>query len=114
MSRVIVSCTVGGSGRTQGDDYGECHEGEPREEGAGGDERDGWRVGGGGRPARGVPEQTVRNWKKAFLDAGRDRLVLGARRWPERETELEAECEKVKAALGEVHMQLRVWERGAE
>ena len=47
----------------------------------------------------GVSEQTVHNWKKAFLEGGRDRLALGARRRSEREAELEAECEELKAAL---------------
>ena len=62
----------------------------------------------------GVSEQTVHNWKKAFLDAGRERLADGARRRSARETELEAECEELKAALGEAHVQLRVWKKGAE
>ena len=62
----------------------------------------------------GVSEQTVHNWKKAFLEGGRDRLALGARRRSAREAELEAECEELKAALGEAHVQLWVWEQGAE
>ena len=62
----------------------------------------------------GVSEQTVHNWKKAFLEGGRDRLALGARRRSTRELELEAECEELKAALGEAHVQLRVWKKGAE
>ena len=62
----------------------------------------------------GVSEQTVHNWKKAFLEGGRDRLALGARRRSARETELEAENEELKAALGEAHVQLRVWKKGAE
>ena len=36
----------------------------------------------------GVSEQTVHNWKKAFLDAGRERLAHGARRRSAREGEL--------------------------
>ncbi len=62
----------------------------------------------------GVAEQTVHNWKKAFLEGGRDRLALGARRRSAREAELEAECGELKAALGEAHVQLRVWKKGAE
>ncbi|WP_423916945.1 transposase [Candidatus Poriferisodalis sp.] len=62
----------------------------------------------------GVSEQTVHNWKKAFLEGGRDRLALGGRRRSARELELEAECEELKAALGEAHVQLRVWKKGAE
>ena len=56
-------------------------------------------VAAAGRRA-GVSEQTVHNWKKAFLKGGRDRLALGARRRSGREAELEAECEELKAALG--------------
>ena len=66
-----------------------------------------------GRRAR-VSEQTVHNWKKAFLESGRDRLALGGRRRSAREAELEAECEELKAALGEAHVQSRVWQKGAE
>ena len=70
-------------------------------------------VAAAGRRA-GVSEQTVHNWKKAFLEGGRDRLALGARRRSAREAELEAECEELKAALGEAHVQLRVWKKGAD
>ena len=70
-------------------------------------------VAAAGRRA-GVSEQTVHNWKKAFVEGGRDRLALGARRRSAREAELEAECEELKAALGEAHVQLRVWKKGAE
>ena len=62
----------------------------------------------------GVAEQTVHNWKNAFLDAGREALVRGRKRRSCREVELEAECEELKAALGEAHVQLRVWRKGAE
>ena len=40
---------------------------------------------------------------------GRDGLVQGQRRRTSRELELEAENEELKAALGEAHVQLRVW-----
>jgi len=62
----------------------------------------------------GVSEQTVHNWKKIFLDSGREGLAQGQRRRSSRESELEAECEELKAALGEAHVQLRVWRKGAE
>ncbi len=62
----------------------------------------------------GVSEQTVHNWKRAFLEAGREGLAQGRRRRSSRELELEAECEELKAALGEAHVQLRVWKKGAE
>ena len=70
-------------------------------------------VAAAGRRA-GVSEQTVHNWKKAFLEGGRDRLALGARRRSTRELELEAECEELKTALGEAHVRLRVWQKGAD
>lgn len=63
----------------------------------------------------GVSEQTVHNWKRTFLDSGREGLaVRGRPRRSGRETELEAENEELKAALGEAHVQLRVWQKGAE
>ena len=58
----------------------------------------------------GVSEQTVHNWKKLFLDSGRDGLAQGRRRRSARESE----NEELKAALGEAHVHLRVWKRGAE
>lgn len=66
-----------------------------------------------GRKA-GVSEQTVHNWKRIFLESGRDGLAQGQRRRSSRELELEAENEELKAALGEAHVQLRVWRKGAE
>lgn len=62
----------------------------------------------------GVSEQSVHNWKKTFLESGRDGLAQGGRRRSSRELELEAENEELKAALGEAHVQLRVWRKGAE
>ena len=70
-------------------------------------------VSAAGRRA-GVFEQTVHNWKKAFLEGGRDRLALGDRRRSARELDLEAENEELKAALGEARVLLRVWRKGAE
>ena len=62
----------------------------------------------------GVAEQTVHNWKNAFLEAGRGGLAGSQRRRSSRESELEAENEELKVALGEAHVQLRVWQKGAE
>ena len=42
------------------------------------------------------------------------RTAHGARRRSAREGELEVENEELKAALGEAHVQLRVWRKGAE
>ena len=62
----------------------------------------------------GVAKQTVHNWKNAFLEAGRAGLAGPQRRRSSREAELEAENEELKTALGEAHVQLRVWQKGAE
>ena len=62
----------------------------------------------------GVSKQSVHNWKRQFLEAGREGLEKGARRPSSREMELEAENEELMAALGEAHVQLRVWKKGAE
>ncbi len=54
----------------------------------------------------GVSEQTVHDWKRLFLDAERDGLAQRRGcRWA-RESELEAENEELKAALGEAHVLL--------
>jgi transposase len=62
----------------------------------------------------GVSEQSVHNWKRLFLESGREGLVQGRPRASSREAELEAENEELKAALGEAHVELRVWKRSAE
>ncbi len=62
----------------------------------------------------GVSEQSVHNGIRLFLDVGRKGLETGSRRRSSRELELEAENEELKAALGEAHVQLRVWRKGAE
>lgn len=62
----------------------------------------------------GVSEQSVHNWKRLFLDSGREGLAKGQRRRSNRELELEAENEELKTALGEAHVELRVWKKGAE
>ena len=50
-----------------------------------------------------------RSWRRAAMAWPR---VMGRR--SSREAELEAENEELKAALGEAHVQLRVWKKGAE
>ena len=49
----------------------------------------------------GVSEQTVHNWKRLFLDSGREGLAQARSRSSGREAELEAANEELKAALGE-------------
>jgi transposase len=60
-----------------------------------------------------VSEQSIFRWKQQFLEAGRTGLVDGGRVGSEnpRERMLLAEIEELKAALGEAHVQLRVWKK---
>jgi len=61
----------------------------------------------------GVAEQTVHNWKKRFLEAGAVGLEQGkAASRSQRESQLEAELEELKAALGETVAELRVVKKG--
>ncbi len=62
----------------------------------------------------GVSEQSVHNWKRLLLESGREGLAQGRKRRTSREVELEAENEELKAALGEAHVELRVWRKGGE
>jgi transposase len=62
----------------------------------------------------GVSEQSVHNWKRIFLESGRAGLARGVQRRNARELALEAENEELKAALGEAHVELRVWKKGAD
>jgi transposase len=65
-----------------------------------------------GRQA-GVTEQTVHNWKRAFLEAGVAGLEHPRRAGrSSREAQLEAEIEDLKTALGETVAELRVVKRG--
>lgn len=62
-----------------------------------------------------VSETSVAKWKQQFLESGRAGLAAGgAVRPSSREEALEAEVEELKAALGEVHVELRVWKKSAE
>jgi len=62
-----------------------------------------------------VSEQSVGTWKKLFLESGRAGLAAGGgQRSSSREEQLEAEIEELTTALGEAHVQLRVWKKSAE
>lgn len=62
-----------------------------------------------------VSEQSVSNWKRQFLDAGRQGVAEGGKAGPNsRERQLLVELEEVKAALGEAHVELRVWKKAAD
>ncbi|MGW3045661.1 transposase [Kitasatospora sp. NPDC001159] len=54
-----------------------------------------------------VSEQSVGNWKRQFISAGRQGLDGAERRNAERERQLLAEIAELKAALGEIYVQLR-------
>lgn len=61
----------------------------------------------------GVAEQTVHNWKARFLAAGAAGMEPGkAASRSQREAQLEAENEELKAALGETVAELRVVKKG--
>ena len=61
----------------------------------------------------GVAEQTIHNWKRAFLESGAQGLASGKQRSrSQREAELVEEVEELKAALGETVAELRVVKRG--
>ena len=63
-----------------------------------------------------VSETSIGKWKQQFLEAGR--LVVlaagGASRPSSREEALQAEVEELTTALGEAHVELRVWKKSAE
>jgi transposase len=62
-----------------------------------------------------VSEQSVSNWKRQFIESGRQGVAEGGKPGPNaRERALLSELEEVKAALGEAHVELRVWKKAAE
>ena len=62
-----------------------------------------------------VSEQSVGNWRRQFLEGGKQGLADGGRPGSNpQEQRLEAEIEELKAALGEAHVELRVWKKSAE
>jgi transposase len=61
-----------------------------------------------------VSEQSVGNWKRQFLEAGRTSLVAGRAGPSTREAQLEAEVADLTQALGEAAVEIRVWKKSAE
>lgn len=60
-------------------------------------------------------EQSISAWKRQFLEGGKAGLVEGGKLAPNaRERQLADENEELKAALGEAHVELRVWKKSAE
>jgi transposase len=61
-----------------------------------------------------VSEQSIGRWKAEFIEAGKTALVAGRSGPSSREEQLEAEVVELTQALGEVHVELRVWKKSAE
>lgn len=62
-----------------------------------------------------VSETLIGKWKAQFLEAGRAGLAAGGScRASSREQALEAEVAELTTALGEAHVELRVWKKSAE
>jgi len=60
-------------------------------------------------------EQSISRWKQQFLEGGKAGLAESGPVGPNaRERQLLGEVEELKAALGEAHVELRVWKRSAE
>jgi len=60
-------------------------------------------------------EQSISTWKRQFLAGGKAALAESGRVGPSQlERQLAEENEQLKAALGEAHVELRVWKRSAE
>ena len=60
-------------------------------------------------------EQSISNWKRQFLEGGKQGLADGGRPGSNPQVQrLEAEVEDLTAALGEAHVELRVWKKSAE
>src|SRR5215204_3131620 len=61
-----------------------------------------------------VSEQSLGRWKAEFIEAGKTALVAGRSGPSSREEQLEAEVVELTQALGEAHVELRVWKKSAE
>lgn len=62
-----------------------------------------------------VSETSVGKWKQQFLEAGKLGLAAGGSARPSsREEQLAAQVEDLTTALGEAHVELRVWKKSAE
>ena len=60
-----------------------------------------------------VSETSIAAWRDQFLDGGRAALAGGGRHGPStREQDLQAQVEELTSALGEAHVELRVWRKG--
>jgi transposase len=61
----------------------------------------------------GVSQVSISKWRDQFLAGGQRALADGARHGPSgREQALAAEVEQLTSALGEAHLELRLWRKG--
>lgn len=61
-----------------------------------------------------VSEQSIANWKRQFVEAGRAGIETGKSKPSSREQQLEDEVVELTQALGEAAVQVRVWKKSAE
>lgn len=60
-----------------------------------------------------VSQVSISKWRDQFLAGGAQALAEGARHGPTgREQALAVEIEELTSALGEAHMELRLWRKG--
>lgn len=61
----------------------------------------------------GVSQTTIAKWRDRFLTGGQVALAAGNRPGgSSRQAQLESEVEELTSALGEAHMELRLWRKG--
>ncbi|UFS60405.1 transposase [Subtercola endophyticus] len=61
-----------------------------------------------------VSEQSIGNWKRQFLEAGKAGIETGKSKPSSRERQLEEEVSELTQALGEAAVEIRVWKKSAE
>ncbi len=61
-----------------------------------------------------VSEQSIHRWRADFVEAGKVGLATGRSGPSTREEQLGAEVAELTQALGEAHLEARVWKKSAE
>lgn len=61
-----------------------------------------------------VSEQSIHRWRADFVESGKVGLSAGRTGPSTREQQLEAEVAELTQALGEAHLEARVWKKSAE
>ena len=60
----------------------------------------------------GISQVSISKWRDQFLAGGKHALAEGARHGPSgREQALQVEIEELTSAVGEAHMELRLWRK---